>query len=119
MAAASLEHLAELTVEGLDSVGGVDSSTYLGWECEERRQFIPALLQGWRDLRKTRAPLLVEGGQRLPRGLGAARSVDLVQIGADRPALLPRHESRAGADHVYVLRGTSSKGESLSESMRR
>src|SRR5215213_1448041 len=67
---ASLDRLADLAVEVLDAVGGVDDPAQVSGEREERGDVGPALAPAVGDHRVARAPFLVEGGQFLLGGVG-------------------------------------------------
>jgi hypothetical protein len=73
---AGLDRFADLAVEVLDAVGGVDDPAQVGGEREERDDVVPACSPGLGDHRVARAPFVVEGGQFLLGGFGVDGGVD-------------------------------------------
>src|SRR3954470_10517342 len=57
---AGLDAFADLAVEVLDAVGGVDRAAQVGGQRQERDDVLPALSPGGGDHRVLLAPLLIE-----------------------------------------------------------
>src|SRR3954462_6476228 len=78
---AGLDALADLAVEVLDAVGGVDGAAQVGGQRQERDDVLPACAPRLGDHRVLLAPLLIEGRQRVGGGLGVDGAVDRAQVG--------------------------------------
>jgi hypothetical protein len=82
--AAGLGDLAELVVQRLDGVGGVEQPADGGAEGEERGEGVPGVLPDPDGLRVLPAPVgRVEGGQGVEGGLGGRRGVDFAELFRD------------------------------------
>lgn len=95
-----LDDLAQLTIHSLNGIGGVYDSADLGREREERDDPLPIATPGLGDHWVTAGPAVVEGDQRLERGLFGGRLVDRLQIDGHRPAVLVGDVLEAVADQM-------------------
>src|SRR3954452_16523484 len=76
---AGLDRLADLAVQALDRVGGVDGAAQLVGQREERDHVLPGVAPDLDGRRVARAPLAVEALQLDHRGFGVFRGVDRAQ----------------------------------------
>jgi hypothetical protein len=99
--AAGLDRLADLAVEVLDAVGGVDGAAQVLGQREKRRDQRPVRAPEVGDHRVTLAPALVEDRQRGLGGVGVDRAVDGLEIARDGLAVAVGDVAHRAADLMH------------------
>jgi len=102
--AAGLGDLAELVVQRLDAVGGVEQPADARGEGEERGELLPGVLPDPAGLRVLPPPGRGgEGREGVEGGLGRGRGVDLPQLPGDLGGVAARDRPQAVADQVDLM----------------
>jgi hypothetical protein len=102
--AAGLGDLAELVVQALDAVGGVEQLADRRGEGQERGELLPGVFPDPDGLRVLLPPGRGgEGGQGVEGRLGRRGGADLAQLGGDRGGVAAGDRAQAVADEVNVM----------------
>jgi hypothetical protein len=88
------DRLADLAVQCLDRVGGVDDAAYVGREGEEGDHVLPGLAPGGADHRVALAPVGLERFERFAGRVGVDGGVDRAQVVCDLLAVLVGDEAQ-------------------------
>ena len=101
---ADTHRAAQLGVQTLDGVGGVDHLSHLGRVSKEGNHMRPMATPHRRDRREPLAPgAVLKFLQRRGGGLGILRSVDGFELLGDRFAVLPGAKIQGIADQMHVM----------------
>src|SRR3954469_16365994 len=98
---AGLDRLADLAVQALDRVGGVDGAAQVLGQREERDHVLPGRAPGLDGRRVAVAPVSLEGVELGERGLGVGGGVDRPQRGGDPFLVAVVDVAQRGADEVH------------------
>src|SRR5215210_7866959 len=98
---AGLDRLADLAVQALDRVGGVDRAAELVGQAQERDHVLPAGAPGVDGRGVAPAPLGVEALELDERGVGVGGGVDRAQRRGDLLAVAVVDVAQRGADEVH------------------
>jgi len=113
-----LDRFAQLAVERLDGIRGVNHAADLGPERQKRRDVLPCVQPGLRDHGEALPPLLVEALELRVGVVSVQGGVDRFEVAGDLLALAPGHVLQAVADQMDDARLHDRLGEDRLDRLR-